>query len=206
MGYVTTKKTKASLEATTDSGVRLLLSSDVEEQKEYYPVKELTERCNLKNVFKALSEACKSSRDILLLGEILERTNLMNEIIIPNISDLAAELNISRKHLTLLLSRAEDVLLLHKLGTGKYLLNPYRIMGTEASKTSYQVQELIQIRWKEETGLFTELELSKLSELSKYLTLSVGLRPTAFNLNIAEYYVQHKTITDKQRVAVLKRI
>lgn len=205
MGYVTTKKTKASLEATTDSGVRLLLSSDVEEQKEYYPVRELTERCNLKNVFRALSEACKSSRDILLLGDILERANVMNEILIPNISELANELEISRKHLTVLLSRAEDVLLLHKLGTGKYLLNPYRIMGTEASKTGYQVQELIQVRWKEETGLFTEIELAKLSVLSNYLGLDVGLRPTTFNLSVAEYYNQHKTITDKQRVAVLKR-
>ena len=72
--------------------------------------------------------------------------NSRNEILLPSITDIANDLGVSRKQLTVLLKRAEDVNLLHKLGTGRYLLNPYKILGAYASQTNYENQELIQVR------------------------------------------------------------
>ena len=36
----------------------------------------------------------------------------------------------------------------------------------KASKSGYKIQELIQVRWKEETGLITELEYEQLIALT----------------------------------------
>ncbi len=206
MPYVTSNKTVAKLKATLEDGTVCELKGDVSTTKEYYPIKELDERVNLMGLFKSLSQICKSSTDIVILGTIIEYANAHNEILIPNQTSYAKELGISRKQLIGVLTRAEEVNLLHKLDTGRYLLNPYKVMCESACARPYKHQELIQVRWKEETGLFTELELSKLNGLSNHLELAVGLRPTAYNLSVAEYYYVNHQITDKQRKAILKHI
>lgn len=204
MSYVTNKTITAKLKATTEDGVKFEFKADIGNDKEYFPVMEIDEKVNLMGIFKALSQICKSSKDILILGTIIEYANAYNEIIIPNQSSYAKELNISRKQLLGVLSRAEEVNLLYKLDTGRYLLNPYKILSESACKRNYKHQELVQVKWKEETGLFTELELEKLINLSKHLELDVCLRPTAFNISVAEQYHTKHQITDKQRKCVLK--
>ena len=204
MSYVTNKTITAKLKATLEDGTVCELKGDVSNTKEYYPIKELDERVNLMGLFKSLSQICKSSTDIVILGTIIEYANAHNEILIPNQTSYAKELGISRKQLIGVLTRAEEVNLLHKLYTGRYLLNPYKVMCESACARPYKHQELIQVRWKEETGLFTELELEKLINLSKHLELDVCLRPTAFNISVAEQYHTKHQITDKQRKCVLK--
>lgn len=204
MGYKTTKQTKVQLGATLDNGSRTILEADVTEKGASYVVTELNERMNLRNTFKAISEACRSSADITILGEILERTDIQNEVLLHNLTEWAAQLNVSRKHLNTLLTRAEDAALLYKLDTGHYMLNPYKIMGAKASSAGYEIQELAQVRWKELTGLYTELEIQQLLDVSDYLGLENGLTPTHFNLSVARYYSKHKTISPKQRASMIK--
>jgi AraC-like DNA-binding protein len=204
MGYKTTKQTKVQIGATLDDGSRAMLEADVTVKGASYVVTELNERMNLRNTFKAISEACRSSADITILGEILERTDIQNEIRLHSLTEWAAQLNVSRKHLNTLLTRAEDASLLYKLNTGHYLLNPYKIMGAKASAAGYEIQELAQVRWKELTGLYTELEIQQLLDLSDYLKLENGLTPTYFNLSVAQYYSKNKTISPKQRTSMIK--
>lgn len=204
MPYITDKKVTARLKATLDDGTKLELEGDVDAKKKYYPVTELDEKVNLMGIFKALSKICKSSKDIMILGTIIEYANAHNEILIPNQTSYAKELDISRKQLIGVLTRAEEANLIHKLDTGRYLLNPFKIMCESACARHYEHQELIQVRWKEETGLFTELELESLIQLSNYLELEVGLRPTSYNLSVATYYQRNHQITDKQRECIMK--
>lgn len=204
MAYKTTKNIRVFMGATLEDGSKTMLQGEVNTQKTYYPVKELNERINLKNTFKSLSEVCRSSRDIEILGEILERTDITNKILLPNLSELAEEFNISRQHLNTLLNRAEDANLLYKINTRHYMLNPYKIMGAKASSCDYETQEMIQVSWKELTGLITELETEQLLKLSDYLGLDIGLPPTSYCLSIAAYYNKHKTITDKQRAGLVR--
>lgn len=201
----THKETVAKLKATTEDGTKIEFKAEVTTNKEFYPVNEVDEKVNLMGLFKIMSEICKSGKDIKLLGQIIDYANGKNEIWLGNQTKLAEEFGVSRKHLSQLLKRAEEAKLLHKLDVGIYLLNPYKVLGESASKRTYKEQELIQVRWKSETGLITELELKQLIELSKHLELVVGLAPTEFNLSVASYYAGKHTITDKQRQALLKR-
>ena len=204
MAYVTETNKTASLGATTDDGVRITLDGVIRQNTTYFPVKEVDEKFNLRNVFIAISEACRSSKDIEILGYLLERTDYNNYITISNLSELAEELGVSRKHLNTILKRAEEATLIHKIETGKYMVNPYKIMGASACKAGYETQELNQVRWKELTGLFTDLEIQQLIDLNKYMEFDVPLRPTSFNISIAEYYAKNKFITDKQRESLVK--
>ena len=204
MAYVTETNKSGRLGATTDDGDRIVFEGLIKSKKEYFPVKEVDEKFNLRNVFIAISEACRSSKDIEILGYLLERTDYNNYITISNLSELAEELGVSRKHLNTILKRAEEATLIHKIETGKYMVNPYKIMGASACKAGYETQELNQVRWKELTGLFTDLEIQQLIDLNKYMEFDVPLRPTSFNISIAEYYAKNKFITDKQRESLVK--
>lgn len=206
MRYKREENTTATLQATLDDDTRIQFKAEINKIKEFYPVNEVDEKVNIMGMFKALSEICKSSSDIDILGSMIDGANALNEIVIPSITEFAEDMKVSRKHLNTLLNRAEEAKLLHKLGTGRYFLNPYKILGKTASGLDYQRQELIQVRWKEETGLFTELELEKLVNLSNYLELDVCLRPTQFNRSVAEHYSSKHQITDKQKKSVLKGI
>jgi len=171
----------------------------------FYHVTELTERINMRNLFRTLATTLKSSNDILILGEILHETNVINDIIICNISTYATRLGVSRSTLNALLQRATDANLFHKVDTGQYMVNPFMFMGAPATDKGYQQQELVQARWKELTGLLTDLEIQQLLNLRDYLGLPY-LAGTDFNINVARYYASHNTITIKQRAALIKRL
>lgn len=180
---------------------------DLTKQKnfEFYNVTEIDGRFNM-NIFKVLGKTCKTGNDVVVLGELLQDVNQMNELIIPNISAKAEKIEISRKHLNTVLNNAVDSNLLHKMDSGYYLVNPYVLMMPKASKSGYKIQELIQVRWKEETGLITELEYEQLIALTDYLGLSEGLRPTEFNISVAGYYARDKKISPRQKTKLLKQI
>lgn len=203
--YKTTKGEKtAELDVILSDGHKTTMKAKLPSDTWFYPVEEIDERVNLMGMFQALSKICKSSADITIMGSILDYANSRNEILLLSITDIANDLGVSRKQLTVLLKRAEDVNLLHKLGTGRYLLNPYKILGAYASQTNYENQELIQVRWKEITGLITEKEMENLLELSKHLGLENGLRPTKFNLNVAGQFKTKQQLSDKQMKALIK--
>jgi hypothetical protein len=205
MAYVTQTSTSAVIFATTDDGVRFALDGKISSNNIYYPVFELTERINLQNLFTALGTVAKSPQDLLILGRLLSDLNILNELVLPNISKFAESFGVSRSTVNSLLDRAVDTDLIYKLDTGRYLVNPFRIMGTGATAAGYAQQELVQVRWKELTGLLTELDITQLLALSKHLGLPYGLPGTNFNLSVAQYYASKQLITPKQRTALTKR-
>jgi len=205
MSYVTHTETTAIIYATTDDGVRIALNGSISQNKIFYPVREITEGINVRNLFRALAGTTKSSQDLLIFGELLHDLNVLNELTILNITKLAEYLTVSRSMLNALLERAVNTDLMHKLDTGRYLVNPYRFMGAGATRAGYAQMELVQARWKELTGLLTELEIEQLLALSKYLNLPNGLPGTEFNLSVARYYATNNTITAKQKSALKQR-
>lgn len=205
MAHTTTKQTRAVLLATDENGNHLTLAATINSATTFYPVTEVTERMNMRNLFRTLATTLKSSNDILILGEVLHETNINNDIVICNISTYATRLGVSRSTLNALLQRATDANLFHKVDTGQYMVNPFMFMGAPATDKGYQQQELVQARWKELTGLLTDLEIRQLLNLRDYLGLPY-LAGTAFNVNVARYYASHNIITAKQRTALAKRL
>lgn len=204
MSYKSHSITEYSIGATLDDGQRTEFKAIQSGENEYYPVHEVDQRCNLGKLFQELAKICKSSKDIAILGELLQETNVINELVIDNISEYAQYFNVSRKKLTLLLAEADKSNLLYKINTGRYFVNPYILISPQININNYEAQELVQVRWKELTGLFTELEIEQIKEFSSFLGLDQGLRATEFNLSVAKYYAKNHTITDKQRKAYIK--
>ena len=166
--------------------------------------KEMNGRHNTMELFNALSQIAKSGNDNKIIGCLVNLANGTNEIHIHNMTKFAEEQEINKESLKKLFTRAVDNLLLYKISTGHYMLNPYIIMSKALTAAGMETQELTQIKWREVTGLLTQQQIDKIVNLSSHLELPTILRATEFNLSVAEYYHSKGVITEKQKQAILK--
>lgn len=203
MAWTTETEKLNSIQAVTEEGVTVVLSQIQKDVKTYHPIYEINIGANM-NAFRALGEICKSSKDIDIMCDIMELADTNNKIAITNISKYAESAGTTRATLNKLLKRAEDSTLLHKMDTGLYLLNPFKLMSKGLTAGGYAAQETAQLKWRELTGLITDKQLAKLIRLNSYLEIANPLSPTEFNISVAEYYAKHGEITDKQKERLIK--
>lgn len=204
MAYTIESSTVCSVKAVTENGDSLVMSGVTTERKGYYKVHEMNGRHNTMELFNALSQIAKSGNDNKIIGCLVNLANGTNEIHIHNMTKFAEEQEINKESLKKLFTRAVDNLLLYKISTGHYMLNPYIIMSKALTAAGMETQELAQIKWREVTGLLTQQQIDKIVNLSSHLELPTILRATEFNLSVAEYYHSKGVITEKQKQAILK--
>lgn len=196
---ITQTPTTYSTGATTDDGTRIALTAvNPGSRKTYFKVEDMNIQGNSMTFMKALTKICKSSKDIEILGELINQADYNNDVHIPSLKDFANKYGIGIESLKKLLQRATQELLFHKIGTGYYMVNPHIIMCVKLTSAGYSIQELAQIRWRTITGLLTEKQLNKLIKLNQWLQLSSPLRANEFNLSLAEYFHKHRTLTKPQ--------
>lgn len=185
--------------ATFDDGVRVELIGQVPTgKKTFYKIEEMNIKANHMNYMNTLAKVCKSSKDIEIVGELINQADYNNDISIAPLTEFAKEYGIGIEALKKLLQRTVQEGLFHKIGTGYYMLNPYIIMGKKLTSASYDIQELTQIRWRKLTGVLTDKQLDKLIKLNQWLQLDSPLRANEFNLSLAEYFYKHRTLTKLQ--------
>ena len=183
-----------------ETGEVVLFKRTEESKGKYYNVTNITTRINAMDFMEAQAITCRSSKDITILRHLLDMTDNTNKIVIMNIARLVTKLDTSRKSLMQLLSRGEESKLLHKTGTGEYLVNPFMYMGKRLAKRIAE-QEQAQLNWAVTTGLIAPIALKHLAKLDKHMNMI--LEPTEFNLSVASYYSNNGRITDRQRDALL---
>jgi len=206
MGHITKETIHATLPAILSNGQSIEFKAVIQKKNVYYQVAAIETRIDSYQYHQTLAVICKSSKDILLLSDLLHTANRLNDFVIHNITKSAEEFSTSRKNLTELLNRAVDASLLHKIDTGHYFVNPFLYMSKAAvGNSDYKQQELVQARWRETTGLLSQSDIASLVSLSTFLGQAVTLPGTEFNLSVAYYYSKHKIITPKQITAYKKR-
>lgn len=188
-----------STSATLDNGDRLELTSKVNPiKKTFYKIEEMNIRANYMGYMSTLAKVCKSSKDIEIIGELINQADYNNDISIDSLTNFAKEYAVGIEALKKLLQRAVQEGLFHKIGTGYYMVDPHIIMGKRLTSAGYDLQELTQIRWRKLTGLLTDKQLDKLIKLNVWLKMDTPLRANEFNLSLAEYFYKHKKLTDLQ--------
>lgn len=190
----------------TDSDGKTFNAETQDLFKPHNKAKKLNGRINNSDYLTMLSKVAKSSKDILLLRDILDLANQANEILIPNISQLATELGSSKESLKRLLKRSDDNGLLHKLGTGHYLLNPYVLLSKGLTYAGGEKQFKTQIRWSSLTLIMTESDKQALLKLSEFLNLETPLPVNEFVLSVANQFSSKGKLSEKQRSHLLKLV
>ena len=116
-------------------------------QNRYYSIKNLTSRVNSMDLIETLATICRSSKDMRLLGALLDYADSDNKIVMTNMAEEARNLNINKSKLSVLLRLSCNANLLKKITTGTYLINPYILIGKRVR--SNEKREQLQIEWVE---------------------------------------------------------
>lgn len=185
--------------ATLNNGGRLDLSGKVDPTKKtFYKIEEMNIRANHMKYMSTLAKVCKSSKDIEIIGELINQADYNNDISIDSLTNFAKDYSVGIEALKKLLQRAVQEGLFHKIGTGYYMMDPHIIMSKKLTSAGYDLQELTQIRWRKLTGLLTDKQLDKLIKLNAWLKMDTPIRANEFNLSLAEYFHKHKKLTELQ--------
>ena len=199
MAVTVEEQTHSSIKATVEDGVVVTLSGIHKKKRSYYHVTELNGEISIMNLFAHMRDICSSGLDNWILGNILDSADVNNEIHIHNVAKFADSMQVHRNKIGTLLKKAVDSGLLHKIDTGHYLISSYVFLSKGLTAAGYAAQEAAQMRWRKLTGLLTDKQLDALIKLGQYLSVSEGLRPTEFNISVAEQYASKGNITDKQK-------
>lgn len=96
------------------------------------------------DLFTVQAQICKSSKDITLFADILDKMDIDGNTRISNISKFSKDHNVSRRKTTDILNRmcSTEPELLIKIDTGVYRINPYLYMGKKIR--SNEIREQLQ--------------------------------------------------------------
>lgn len=166
--------------------------------------KKLNARVETLDFLTLLSDIAKSSKDILILKELIAETNVANDILIPSLTKFATNVGTSPESLKKLLKRADDNGLFHKIGTGHYMLNPFVLLSKGLTYAGGDKQCDAQIRWRAYTVIMTESDKQALVKLSEFLNREVCLPTNNFTIDVANKYVAKGNLTDLQMEAIRK--
>ena len=127
------------------SGEMTNIEGTLNESGAYYSVSKVTTRINMTNLFQIQAHICNSSKDIILLGELLERLDGDNRIVIPNQTQLAKDLAVSRLALSKVLKGMTTSGFAIKASQGVYIVNPFILIGKRTR--SNKERERLQHEW-----------------------------------------------------------
>jgi hypothetical protein len=203
MSYEIETGQNLQVRVTTEEGQSILMSKYIHKEK-VTPPRNLNTKVNLVDLMQALIGIAKSPKDLAIMLELVEEMLPNNEIMIPNLTRFSELQDISIASFKRLLSRAEDVALLHKLNTGHYLVNPFVIASKGLTSRGNEAIREIQTKWSELTVMMTASDREALVQLSNHLGLEVPLPVNPFTLSVSQQYKSKGKITEGQRLALLK--
>jgi predicted GIY-YIG superfamily endonuclease len=109
-------------------------------------IKNLTSRCNMIDLLTVMANVCKSSKDIATFNKLLDLANGDNALEFDSVTSLAAQLEMPRPTLSLMLSALVREQFLYKETTKKYSINPFMFTGKRVR--SNEQRENLQSQWK----------------------------------------------------------
>jgi hypothetical protein len=137
--------THVTVSVLTDDGL-MPLTATTEKVNTFYSIKNLTSRCNMIDLLTVMANVCKSSKDIATFNKLLDLANGDNALEFDSVTSLAAQLEIPRPTLSLMLSALVREQFLYKETTKKYSINPFMFTGKRVR--SNEQRENLQSQWK----------------------------------------------------------
>ena len=139
------KTTIMNLDVIDSNGeIQSMLATQVNAQK-YYNITKLTTRINNMDFTDIQANICRSSRDIRLLGELLDLQGSDGRIRLV-ITSFAQKHSVTRLVVDNITKRSLEHDLFKKEDRGVYFINPYVFIGRKIR--SNQQRESLQVEWK----------------------------------------------------------
>ena len=194
--------TSYSIPIITDDGVRLTATA-VDKYKNDNKASKLNGRVHTMDFLQMMSEIAKSSKDILIIKEIVKEADVTNDIKLVNIEKFAESIETSVESLRKVLKRAVDTGLLYKIDTGHYMLNPFVLLSKGLTFAKDGKQFDMQMRWREYTSMCAESDIIALDQLAAFVNVP-ALPAVPILISIANQYISKGAVTDKQKEVVAK--
>ena len=196
------ESTTYSIPVMTEDGTAIVAVA-TDKYKNNSNAKKLNARIQTMDFLQMLSEISKSSKDTLIVKDIINQADVANDIKLVNITKFAGDIGVSVDSLKGVLKRACDVGFLHKISTGHYMMNPFVLLSKGLTYAKDDSQFNAQVRWSNYTTTIAESDRIALSKLAAFIDVN-SLPEVAILVSIANQYVSAGTITDKQKSVVLK--
>lgn len=197
------QSTTYSIPIITPEGTQLNAAA-VDKYASTNNAKKLNARVQTMDFLQIMSEVTKSSKDILILKNIIEEADATNEIRLLNITKFASIMEVGVTAVKGLLKRADNAGFLHKIDTGHYMMNPFVLLSKGLTSAGGDKQESVQLKWRSYTVVMTESDKEALVKLTKFLDLPVSLPASEFTISVANQFVAKGRLTEPQRNALLK--
>jgi hypothetical protein len=128
MSKGTWESTTYSIPVLTEDGVSIVATA-TDKYKNNNKAKKLNARTQTMDFLQMLSEISKSSKDTLIIKDVVKEADIANEIKLVNMHKFAGSIDASVASLKRVLSRACDTGFLHKIDTGHYMMNPFVLLS-----------------------------------------------------------------------------
>ena len=198
------QSTTYSIPILTPEGTRLNAEA-TEKYKNPNKAKKLNARIHTMDFLQIMSEVAKSSKDILILKDVINEADVANEIKLVNITKFADRIGAGVTAVKGILSRACEHGLLYKIDTGHYMMNPYVLLSKGLTYATDDSQVVAQSRWTNYSTVFTESDRIAVNKLAHFVD-APALYTVPIIVSIANQYVSKGKVSDKQKAVVLKYI
>ena len=121
-----------------------LVQSSIKETK-YYTIRKLNAKVCIMDIAQAQAEICKSSKDIQVFWEIVDKLDKYNEFR-ESATTIANKLGVQRSKVTDIISKSIKVNFLCRIDRGVYLANPFMIRSKGSTN---EIIEKLQSEWSD---------------------------------------------------------
>ncbi len=198
------QSTTYSIPIVTPDGTQLNADA-VDKYRAVNKAKKLNARIQTMDFLQIMSEVAKSSKDILILKDIIKEADVANEIKLINITKFADGIGAGVTAVKGILGRACEHGLLYKIDTGHYMMNPYVLLSKGLTYTTDDGQAVAQGRWFNYSVVMTESDQIAVDKLASFVN-TPALYAVPIVVSIANYYVSKGKISDKQKAVALRYI
>ena len=109
----------------------------------YFTIKRINLKVCYMDFIKIQSKLCRSSKDILIFGDLFNKVDRENELRI-NVTQFCKKYGYTRSRINKMLKEAIEVGFVKKLDRGLYLINPFVLKGKGCSN---ETLERLQLEW-----------------------------------------------------------
>jgi len=109
----------------------------------YFTIKRINLKVCYMDFIKIQSKLCRSSKDILIFGDLFNKVDRENELRI-NVTQFCQKYGYTRSRINKMLKEAIEVGFVKKLDRGLYLINPFVLKGKGCSN---ETLERLQLEW-----------------------------------------------------------